>query len=338
VVSGWLPSMLLVGFWNQVFAMLGPLVLWCVLSESEGWRRPLVGGLLLALVLQQGGHAFSALLYVCGAAVVVTAAVESRRVPLAAAAVLAGGGRRRGVAVAGSRHAAEGALDAHGAGGGDADGAEPAGDGGKPCPGGGHRGAGRVPPLGLRRARRASRAGRRGTVRSLVPGAHAGPPGSRGGQLRGEPGRGTRAALDGPGVPPPGVDRRPAPRGPRGRDDPGRTTGPRGGGGPSMDGGPVGDLHDTLDAGLRPALLAAGDGHDGRPGRPAWGAFPGGLAGLEVEELTRAGILDAIRSGRIWGTTGERTVLQVRWARSRLFSKGFDLCSRPSTLAACVDS
>jgi len=55
IVSGWLPSMLLVGFWNQIFALLGPLVLWAVLSETDDRRRPLLGGLVLALVLQQGG-------------------------------------------------------------------------------------------------------------------------------------------------------------------------------------------------------------------------------------------------------------------------------------------
>jgi hypothetical protein len=85
------------------------------------------------------------------------------------------------------------------------------------------------------------------------------------------------------------------------------------GGGPLLEGEAVGTLHDALDAGMRPALLAAGDGHDGRPGDPAWGGFPGGLAGLEVDELTREGVLAALQAGRIWGTTGERTVLQVRW-------------------------
>ncbi len=75
----------------------------------------------------------------------------------------------------------------------------------------------------------------------------------------------------------------------------------------------VGSLHDALDAGHRFALLAAGDGHDGSPGAVRWGAHPGGLAGLEVDALTREAVHEALAAGRVWGTTGERTTLLVRW-------------------------
>ena len=86
VVSGWAPSMILVGFWNQVFSLLGPLILWCLLTG--GARRLLLGGFLLAMVLQQGGHAFSALCVSLGLCTVAAAAVQSRRPLMAAGGVL----------------------------------------------------------------------------------------------------------------------------------------------------------------------------------------------------------------------------------------------------------
>jgi hypothetical protein len=61
--SGWLPSMWLVGFYNQVFYLLTPLILYLLVS-SPGRPERLVGaGALLLLVLQQGGHAFAAVGY-----------------------------------------------------------------------------------------------------------------------------------------------------------------------------------------------------------------------------------------------------------------------------------
>jgi hypothetical protein len=32
---------------------------------------------------------------------------------------------------------------------------------------------------------------------------------------------------------------------------------------------------------------------------------------MEVEELTREGVLDALRTGRTWATTGERSILEL---------------------------
>lgn len=77
----------------------------------------------------------------------------------------------------------------------------------------------------------------------------------------------------------------------------------------------VGSLWDALDAGYSFTLIAASDSHDGRPGDTAWGAFPGGLTAVEVEgPLSRRSVADALRTGRAWATTGERTLLQARWS------------------------
>ncbi len=75
----------------------------------------------------------------------------------------------------------------------------------------------------------------------------------------------------------------------------------------------VSSLWDALDAGLDVTLIAASDAHDGRPATKNWGAWPGGLTAVEVPELTREAVFEAIASGRAWATTGERTLLRVRW-------------------------
>jgi len=61
--SGWLPSMWLVGFYNQVFYLLSPLILYLLVSSPGRPERLVGGGALLLLVLQQGGHAFPAVGY-----------------------------------------------------------------------------------------------------------------------------------------------------------------------------------------------------------------------------------------------------------------------------------
>jgi hypothetical protein len=88
-VSGWLPSMWLVGFYNQVFYLLTPAVLYLLVSSArdEGGppggggaadlRRLLIAGMLLCFVLQQGGHAFPAIVFFLGVVVWGMAAMES---------------------------------------------------------------------------------------------------------------------------------------------------------------------------------------------------------------------------------------------------------------------
>jgi hypothetical protein len=75
--------------------------------------------------------------------------------------------------------------------------------------------------------------------------------------------------------------------------------------------GPVSDVRAHLDSNPTLCLLGTGDSHDGRPGDTRWGPFTGGLTGMEVEELTREGVLDALRTGRTWATTGERSILEL---------------------------
>jgi len=85
------------------------------------------------------------------------------------------------------------------------------------------------------------------------------------------------------------------------------------GGGELSPGEEVSSVQDALDAGFRGAFLAAGDSHDGHPGTSSWGGHRGGLTALEVNELSRAGLLDALQSGRSYATSGERTILQTEW-------------------------
>lgn len=66
VLSGWLPSMLLVGFYNQAFFLLAPAIAALLLESPGRPARLLWAGLLLAFVLQQGGHAFPATCFFLG--------------------------------------------------------------------------------------------------------------------------------------------------------------------------------------------------------------------------------------------------------------------------------
>jgi hypothetical protein len=59
-LSGWMPSMLLVGFYHQVFYLPIPAILFLLLSSPGRPHRLGLAGFLLFVVLQQGGHAFPA--------------------------------------------------------------------------------------------------------------------------------------------------------------------------------------------------------------------------------------------------------------------------------------
>ena len=64
--SGWAPSMLLVGFYHQVFFLLTPAALYFLLRGKGRPDRLLWAGLLLFIILQQGGHAISTVCYFMG--------------------------------------------------------------------------------------------------------------------------------------------------------------------------------------------------------------------------------------------------------------------------------
>jgi hypothetical protein len=75
-------------------------------------------------------------------------------------------------------------------------------------------------------------------------------------------------------------------------------------------------LHDALEQGYRVGILANSDGHKGRhgashPGASLFGAY-GGLSCLLAEDLTRAGLFDALRRRHHYATTGCRMLLDVR--------------------------
>ncbi|MCO4773892.1 MAG: hypothetical protein KDA24_27920 [Deltaproteobacteria bacterium] len=74
LVSGWAPSMLLVGFYNQAFYLLAPAILALLLEAKERVSSLLLAGFLYFLVLQQGGHAFPAIGYALGVASLLAAA------------------------------------------------------------------------------------------------------------------------------------------------------------------------------------------------------------------------------------------------------------------------
>jgi hypothetical protein len=74
-------------------------------------------------------------------------------------------------------------------------------------------------------------------------------------------------------------------------------------------------LHDALEQGYRVGILANSDGHKGRhgashPGASLFGAF-GGLSCLLATELTRAGLMEALRRRHHYATTGCRLLLDV---------------------------
>jgi Protein of unknown function (DUF3604) len=77
-------------------------------------------------------------------------------------------------------------------------------------------------------------------------------------------------------------------------------------------------LHDALQQGYRVGILANSDGHKGRhgashPGASLFGAY-GGLSCLLADELTRAGLFEALRRRHHYATTGCRLVLDCRAA------------------------
>lgn len=75
-------------------------------------------------------------------------------------------------------------------------------------------------------------------------------------------------------------------------------------------------IEDGLQQGYRVGIVSNSDGHKGRPGASfpgatTFGAY-GGLTCMLASELTRAGLVDALRRRHHYGTTGCRMVLDVR--------------------------
>ena len=75
-------------------------------------------------------------------------------------------------------------------------------------------------------------------------------------------------------------------------------------------------LHDAFDQGYRVGILANSDGHKGRhgashPGASLFGAY-GGLSCILAKELSRSGILEALRNRKHYATTGNRLYLDLK--------------------------
>jgi len=77
--SAWAPSMLLVGFYNQIFYVLVPAILFLLLSSAGRPTRLLWAALLLCFVLQQGGNAFPTVCHFLGVVCWLTAVREVAR-------------------------------------------------------------------------------------------------------------------------------------------------------------------------------------------------------------------------------------------------------------------
>ncbi|MCZ6508116.1 MAG: CehA/McbA family metallohydrolase [Acidobacteria bacterium] len=76
-------------------------------------------------------------------------------------------------------------------------------------------------------------------------------------------------------------------------------------------------VRDILDRGFQLGLIGSGDGHDGHPGLAHLAGVNGGLAAILSEELTRGGVLEAMKARRVYATNGPRIVLRAA------------LCGRP---------
>jgi len=69
---------------------------------------------------------------------------------------------------------------------------------------------------------------------------------------------------------------------------------------------------DALKRGYRLGFIGSGDSHDGHPGLAHLGAPTGGLAAIITNDLTREGVYRALRSRRVYATSGPRIIMEFR--------------------------
>jgi hypothetical protein len=79
-------------------------------------------------------------------------------------------------------------------------------------------------------------------------------------------------------------------------------------------------VRDALDRGYRLGFVGSGDSHDGHPGNAHLAGPTGGLAAILSEELTRAGVLAALRERRVYATSGPRILLRASLGKARMGS------------------
>ncbi len=80
-------------------------------------------------------------------------------------------------------------------------------------------------------------------------------------------------------------------------------------------------VRDVLNRGYVLGFLGSGDGHDGHPGLSGLAAASGGLAAILSEELTRQGVMAALRERRVYATNGPRILLRVALAGQPMGSR-----------------
>jgi hypothetical protein len=77
-------------------------------------------------------------------------------------------------------------------------------------------------------------------------------------------------------------------------------------------------VRDALDRGYRLGFIGSGDRHDGHPGAYQVEPQMGGLAAILAEELTREGVLEALRARRVYASNGPRMLLRAALGRHRM--------------------
>jgi len=95
-------------------------------------------------------------------------------------------------------------------------------------------------------------------------------------------------------------------------------------------------VRDALNRGYRLGFVGSGDGHDGHPGLTHLAGPTGGLAAVVSEDLTRAGLLAALRDRRAYATNGPRILLEVR-LDGHPMGRVLDAASLPAEAQLVVD-
>ncbi|MCZ6598854.1 MAG: CehA/McbA family metallohydrolase [Planctomycetota bacterium] len=91
-------------------------------------------------------------------------------------------------------------------------------------------------------------------------------------------------------------------------------------------------VRDVLDRGYRLGFIGSGDSHDGHPGLAQLAGSNSGLAAVLSEDLTREGVLEALRARRCYATNGPRILLRTALDGNRMGSTVTPKEGEPSNL------
>jgi hypothetical protein len=95
-------------------------------------------------------------------------------------------------------------------------------------------------------------------------------------------------------------------------------------------------VRDALNRGYHLGFVGSGDSHDGHPGLAHLAGPTGGLAAVLTEDLTRAGLREALTRRRVYATNGPRILLDVRLA-GRLMGSDVEAASLGAEPRLVVD-